>query len=238
VTKTLEAASAMDFRERIHIDTLLLKIQFKYAAGMLYKKDEKNNRETAMPTDNRLFGEGVLTYPIGWKLDPFFSASFNTQITESFRMVGDNREATASLWDPVTSIQSWGFEYSRRKAKDNISSRIGFSLKQNRAFHYTKLTDDRETPDIKERWKTESGIQWKTDIVWQIDSSTNYRGMLDLYGTFDDMTKWTVKWTNEFKIKVYAHIGILAKLDLFYDEKQAVYTQYKQALRFGVIADF
>jgi hypothetical protein len=27
---------------------------------------------------------------------------------------------------------------------------------------------------------------------------------------------------------VYAHIGILVNLDIFYDDKQALYTQYEQ----------
>ncbi|MDA3844834.1 MAG: hypothetical protein PF588_10770 [Candidatus Kapabacteria bacterium] len=52
------------------------------------------------------------------------------------------------------------------------------------------------------------------------------------------MQKWTIKWTNEVKIKIFVHIGILIKIDLFYDEKQAVYTQYKQTIRFGVIAGY
>lgn len=236
-TQSLEFVSAMDLRERIKLDTFLLKIQCKYAAGMLYKKDERQNYEEIMPTENTIFGEGVLSYPIGWKLDPYFSASFCTQITTAFIMKKNIKESTAALWDPVTSIQSWGFEYNYRQSKDNLSSRLGISLKQIRSKKFTKVTDDRTTSEIKERWKAESGIQWKTDVILQLDSSTNYRGMIDLFGTFDDMTKWTVKWTNEFKIQVFGYIGILLLADIIYDEKQYFGTQYNQALRFGIVAD-
>ena len=177
-----------------------------------------------------------MKYPLGWKLDPFFSASFTTQLTESFMMVKDEKTASAKFWDPVTSQQDWGFAYSYRQGRDNLESRIGFSLKQVRAHKYTRLTDDRKTKDIKERWKPESGISWKTNCTWQLDSLVTYRGTLDLFGTFEDMNKWTVAFRNEFQLKIWSIVAVTLKADIIYDEKACLRPQYTQALRIGAAA--
>jgi hypothetical protein len=227
----------MEFIDNINIDTFRLRINLKYAAGLIYKKDNKNGYESLLPTDNSVGGEGVLTYPLGWKIDPYFSSSFITQITESFVLTKYEKRATANFWDPVTSQQAWGFEYSYNDSGNIVLSRLGFSLKQVRAYHYTKLTDDRSTKEINERYKPESGIQWKTETKLKLTEALDYRGIFDAFSTFDDMTKWTLLFQNEFKINVWKIIGILLKIDLIYNEQQALRVQYKQSLRFGIVMD-
>ena len=236
--QSLTTNSALDYKQVILIDTLKLKFQFKSSIGVKYTNTEKKETETFLPTDNKLFSEGVLTYPVGWKVDPFISASFSTQLTESFRMLKDDKVRTAMLWDPVTSQQSFGFEKSYKGKKNSIGSNLGISLKPIRSHYYTKTTDDRKTKDIVERWKTQTGVQWKTSGKWQISKSTNYRGMIDMFATYDELDKWTVKNTNEFKITIYKYLAVLIKINLIYDDKQALYWQYNENMSLSIVADF
>ncbi|MFH1050394.1 MAG: hypothetical protein V1779_05610 [bacterium] len=240
-----EGSSAWDFRKNVSFDfsdnmsndSLVFRFRFNFAAGMLYKSDKKNKYDYFLPTDNIFGSEGVLVYPLGWKLDPFFSASFFSQIVPSFVVFKGEEQMTAKCWDPVTSQQTWGFEYLLSDTLKVITSRIGFSLKQIRAYDHTQMTDDRKTLDIKERYKPESGIQWKSEAKIKLSQTCDYRGILDAFTTFDDMAKWTVVFQNEFKISLWSYLAILIKFDLAYDEKQSYQTQYNQSLRFGIVVD-
>ena len=118
-TNSLTANSSFDIKQEILIDTINLKIQFEADFGVKYLKDE--NQATLLPTENRLLGEVLLTYPAGWQVDPFVSASFSTQLTESFRMLNGKKVRTAHFGDPVTSQQSLGFAKSFKREKTNIS---------------------------------------------------------------------------------------------------------------------
>ena len=93
--KTIEFSSSWDLKDNFIVDlteqatndTLIFRFNFRFAAGMMYKDDKKNDYFLLLPTDNVFGSEGVLVYPMGWKLDPFFSASFFSQITESFIVI-------------------------------------------------------------------------------------------------------------------------------------------------------
>ncbi len=236
--RTIEMSNSFDTRQQFRIDTLRVSLSLKYAIGMIYEKNNSNSTTLIMPTDNILSGEAVLKYPVGWKLDPFFSASFNTQLTESFRKIKDKKQATAKLWDPVISMQSWGFAYLiKENGKDKLESRLGFSLKQIRTTQYPALADNRKTRNIVERYRAESGIKWKTESYVQLDSTTNYRSSLDLYSSFDDLAIWAITWDNEIQISIWEIFAIVLKVDVLYDETISFETQYKQSFRFGVVAN-
>ena len=231
----IEFSSSLDLKSNFRIDTMKLRLNFKYAAGMQYLKDDKNIYEVFIPTDNMMSGESVLVYPLGWKLDPFISASFNTQITESFIIVKGEKVRTASLWDPVTSQETCGFEYSFIDTTLNFLSRIGLSYKQIRAELYTKLTDDYKTRDIVERYKVQTGIQWKTESNFKINESIIYKATLDSFSSFEDMQKWSFLFSNQFQFKVFKSVAIVMNLNFAYDEVQMTELQYRQNLRFGIV---
>ncbi|ROL56676.1 hypothetical protein D9V86_12720 [Bacteroidetes/Chlorobi group bacterium ChocPot_Mid] len=230
-------SASFDFSENMKNDSLLLRFRFYFASGVLYKNDKKNKYDYFLPTDNIFGSEAVLVEPLGWKLDPFFSASFFTQIVPSFIVANKELQMTAKFWDPVTAQQTWGFEYSLTDTEKVITSRLGISLKQIRAHDFTQMTDDRKTPEIKERWKPDSGIQWKSEARVKLIPTCDYKGILDLFTTFDDMTKCVVTMQNEFKFSIWGYLAILFKIDLSYDEKIASKTQYVQSARFGIVVD-
>jgi hypothetical protein len=233
-----EVGAAYDLRETGRIDTLILDLRIKIASGFRLEQNLDLGKEFIIPTDNELFGEAVLKYPLGWALDPFISASFDTQPTVSFRLAQDKLLMTGKFMDPITGTQAVGFAFKYSENKDFITSRIGFALKQFRADKFTKLTDDRKTTDIIETYKEETGLQWTTDSFFEIDSNFNYKATVDLFTTYESPEIWTVKWQNEFKSKVWRFLTVSLKLDLFYDEKQMKKLQFGQSLRLGVSSEF
>lgn len=119
-----------------------------------------------------------------------------------------------------------------------LTTRLGISLKQIRAYFNTQMTDDYKTIDIKEKYKAESGFEIKTDLSVNIDSSSVYRGCLEFFGTYDNLEAWTVRFQNDFQLKIWEFIALLLKFEVFYDEKQSVQIQYRQSMRLGLVAGF
>jgi len=147
--QTFEINNSLDSKIKLSIDTLDCQLNIKYDIGLLLDKSEKNEKDFVLPTNNNLFGEIMLKYPMKWELDPYISASFRTQLTESFRISKNILVRTANFWDPVTSQQAIGFSYKHKLNRDFVNFRLGISTKQLGALNHTQMTDDRTTKDIK-----------------------------------------------------------------------------------------
>jgi hypothetical protein len=231
---SVEISSNGDFRFKCKIDTLDASLNIRYAVGAAYDKPSDSANAYSRPTDNDLFTELVVKYPLGWKMDPYISFSGQTQIMEAFKYSRGNVIKTANFRDPVTTIESLGFAFGHSKGKEFVSSRIGLSLKQTRADKYTQMSDDPTTPLIKEKFKSETGIQWRTETLLLLDSAASYMGIFDFFASFGMIEKYTVKFQNEFQFFIWRFFGILIKFDFVYDEKQKKGLQLKQSIRFGV----
>ncbi len=232
--QAVEILQKFDTENKLSLVPFLFRYELDYAVGFIYKK-EGEEIGYALPTENNFFIECMISYPIKWKLDPFFSSSAKTQLIQSFRKYKDEKKPTAKFWDPITTQQSLGFAYDKKFDKSKILSRLGISLKQIRAEKHTKMTDDRTTKDITEAYKAETGIHYKTDFYCKLDSNLHYKTTLDMFGTFKDLEKWTVGWENELQIQVWKFFGVLLEIDIRYDENQFLRTQYKQSFRFGIV---
>ncbi len=236
--QNLEINASLNFARLETIGPLQLGITSKFNIGVQQQTTEDS--EFIIPTDNEVFAEGVLQVPVKWKVDPYFSASVRTQITESFRisgspLFGQTLLRTAKLWDPVTSQQGIGFTYYDRGSTGYFSTRIGVSLRQIRADVYTRLTDDFKTRDVVENYRADSGIEFVNDADIRIDSAITYKARLSLFGTFDDLEKWTVRWENEFRARVWRFIGVTLRINVYFDEQQSIDTQYRQSLTLGLL---
>ncbi|MCC7437857.1 MAG: hypothetical protein IT211_05115, partial [Armatimonadetes bacterium] len=188
-------------------------------------------------SENEAFAEGTLTFPIGWRVDPYFSANFRTPLTESFAIAGHQRTRTANMWDPVTSQQALGFTYFLGDQAGGWSTRLGFMLQQIRAGHHTQQTNDARTPEM-ERYKAQSGVEWVNEMNAQLDSSISYTGRLGMFGSFEELGVWAVRSENEFRVKVWKLLGVTWSFNVVHDVKQSLRTQIRQSLTLGVVQDF
>ncbi len=232
-TFAIEFAHSLDSRYSLRIDTFVLSLNLRYAIGCRYYKDDKTATPFVLPTDNELFGEALLKYPIGWQIDPYISANFRTQITESFLVVNNQRKPSAKLWDPVVSQQTGGFTFSSSKPNFTFSTRLGFSLKQTRAYFYTQMSDNPRTPTIKERYKSETGIESKTDFSLSFGVNSRLASALEIFGTFEGIRRWTMRFRNDLQFTLWKSLSLFVQTELAYDERQKFGLQYRQSLRLG-----
>nr|HPO63182.1 hypothetical protein [Candidatus Kapabacteria bacterium] len=233
----LESSFLFETKQKLDIFSFQNQITLKTALGVQLLKD-KNYKgiDTWIPTDNELYFDYMLKYPCGWLVDPFYSTTATTQLVESFTLSESNKSVNSAFWDPITTLESFGFAYSVSDSLLNLTSRIGISLKQVRAYLNTGTTDDYKTSDIKERYKYERGISFKNDITLNYASNLSHRCTFELFSSFERFENWTVKFQNEFQVKIWEWLGIIIKADVYYDEIQSPSIQYKQSTRIGVNA--
>ncbi len=233
----LESSFLFETKQKLDIFSFQNQITLKTALGVQLLKDKNyKGADTWIPTDNELYFDYMLKYPCGWLVDPFYSTTATTQLVESFTLSESNKSVNSAFWDPITTIESFGFAYSVSDSLLNLTSRIGISLKQVRAYLNTRTTDDYKTSDLKERYKYERGISFKNDITLSYASNLSHRCTFELFSSFERFENWTVKFQNEFQVKIWEWLGIIIKADVYYDEIQSPSIQYKQSTRIGVNA--
>jgi hypothetical protein len=234
----LESSLFFENKTNFNIDKFNNASTIKIALGcQLVRDKDYSGVDYFTPTDNELYFDYQLKYMLGWLLDPFVSFTVSTPVVESFILSQSKRSVTSAFRDPITTMQGMGFAFSLNDSIKTITSRIGVSLKQVRAHLNTRLTDDYSTSGVIERYKPESGINFKTELTYYISKDLIYRSNAEFFGTFKILELWTVKWQNEIQVNIWKFLCILIKADVYYDEKQKAELQFKQSTRFAVAAN-
>ena len=237
--KSFEFSNSTDIYSKFIVQDLSVNYRLKYAIGLKYEHNNKTKFNDYLPTDNYINGEVIAKYNIGWKIDPYFSLTTNTQLTESFLVNNGNKIASSNFRDPITVQEGLGFAYVILSSySKKLEINFGINYKQIRAEKFTLLTDDRMTKDIVERYKTESGVQLKCDYFTIIDSTVQFKSKLDLFSNFEELTSWQINNENELQFKIWNLLGIVLKIDFFYNEKIKPKLFFKQSVRFGIITNF
>lgn len=188
--------------------------------------------------DNEVFDEVSILLPLTWRVDPYISANIRTAVTETFRYSGVNRTRVASLWDPVISQQSAGFTFAMTGESGYLNSRLGVALQQVRARHNTLQTDDWRTKGIVETYRAQAGIEFVNDMMYRFDSTARYVGRFGMLGDFNTPTRWTVRFENQLRFRLWRFIGVELLCNIFCDPRVSPRTQIRQSLTLGVIYDF
>jgi hypothetical protein len=228
---------ALRSRKEKAIGPLLLRTNVTTAIGANYKDDSIPGNAVRV-SDNELFSELMVVYPARWSMDPYISGSFRTAITESFQYYGPTRMRTASIWDPVTSMQGAGFTYTAVGSAGMFNTRLGISLQQIRAHSQTLMTDDYTTFGVVERYKPQSGIEIVNEAMLRQDSTLTYTGRLSFFGSFKKLDVWTVRWENETRFRLWKFLGLTWTFNVLHDITQTRRTQFKQSITLGMFEDF
>jgi hypothetical protein len=207
----------------------------KFAVGVRCEKSSKLESDNIIPTDNELFGESVIKYPIGWMLDPFFSTNMRTQLTEAMMIMANKKIVTGKFWDPVNSQQTLGLAFSIKDSAYKNDIRIGISLLQVRSELYNATADDPKTFKIRERYKSKAGIDLTNNLFYQIDKSTSLNSKISLFGDIDNLNVWIFRFENDINIMIWKIVGLICKLNFLYDQNQMTKLQVQQSLRIGLI---
>jgi hypothetical protein len=203
------------------------KNSLKFAFGRTKFGDEEYRTN-----DNELFFESTLIYHIGWAVSPYAGATARTALTKGYNYELDPKVQIVDFADPLYLTEAVGFIYDRIP---NFSTRLGIGLKQTIADQFDSLyTDDPETLNEVEKFKNESGIESVTEYKWEFLDNMSYYSYLRLFGTFDDLSVWDVRWDNIIAAKVNEYVSVTFNVLLIYDEDESIQRQLKEALQLGI----
>jgi hypothetical protein len=224
-----------DIDEEFFIDsTFVFKLTNDSEYSLYY--DRSDDLEIYFPTKNNIYLEGKLIYPFGWILDPYVSASGQTQITDMYKYQGERRIQTAKLWDPVISIQSSGFTF--KVPLDSINSTIfnlATTLRQVRSNEYSLLADDKKTKDFIENYRAEIGLTVSNELNIKLDKeNATLKSKVVVFSKYEDLEKWAYQQQIELQTKFLGICVFSFKLDLNYDEDVSKQLNYNQSMQLGV----
>lgn len=181
--------------------------------------------------ENEIFFESTLIYHINWAVSPYAGVTAQTAVSNGYNYDSIPAYQLVAFGDPFYLTEAVGFIYDRIP---NFSTRLGVGLKQTWANKFYNIyTDDAGTTEI-EKFKNESGIESVTEYRWEFLENMSYYSYLRLFGTFDDMSVWDVRWDNVLAAKVNDYINVTFNFLLIYDEEQSIKRQIKEALQLGI----
>ena len=202
------------------------KNSLKFAYGRTKVGDEEYRTN-----DNEIFFESTLIYHIGWAVSPYAGATARTAVTKGFDYNVQPSRQIVDFMDPFYLTEAIGLVYDQIP---NFSTRIGIGMKQTFTKEFTKYSDDIETLSEIETFKNETGIESVTEYKLEFLENMAYLTSLRLFGTFDDLSVWDVRWDNIIAAKVNYYISVTFNVLLIYDEDESIRRQLKEALQLGI----
>ncbi|MBE0570199.1 MAG: DUF3078 domain-containing protein [Ignavibacteriaceae bacterium] len=198
----------------------------KFAYGRTKVGDEEYRTN-----DNEIFFESTLIYHTGWAASPYAGVTARTAVTKGFDYSVVPSEQIVDFMDPFYLTEALGFIYDRIP---NFSTRLGIGMKQTFTDKFNQYSDDPETLNELEKFKNETGIESVTEYKWEFLENMAYLTSLRLFGTFDDLSVWDVRWDNLIVAKVNDYISVSFNVLLIYDEDESIQRQLKEALQLGI----
>lgn len=182
-------------------------------------------------TDNEFFLENLLVNNVGWFANPYFSNTIRTVLAKGYKYSDEGDQLIAKFFDPGYINQSIGLAY---KVSESFSIRLGVGFQETFTKEFTNYSDDPETLDKQEKFKFDTGIESVSNLNLKLDDDLLYTSELRLFGTFNELDVWDIRWDNIFTAQVTKLINVNLNLLLIYDLDQIARTQVKEALQIGI----
>ncbi len=180
--------------------------------------------------DNEIFLEDILSYSVGWVVDPYVSNIFRTVLANGFNYDEQPFVQTAAFMDPGYLQQGFGFIY---QTIPNWHFKLGLATKETITSQFTSYSDDPETQDI-EKFKFETGIETGIKGEATIQENILFTTDLGMFSAFENLAVWDVRWDNTLTAKISEIFNMNLNFQLLYDTDQTLKTQIKEALQIGV----
>lgn len=192
----------------------------------------KLGNEGYRTNDNEIFFESTLIYNVGWKVSPYAGVTARTSVTKGYNYDENPAIQIVDFFDPLYLTEGIGFIYDQIP---NFSTRLGLGFKQTFADKFAVLySDDPETLNEIEKFKNETGIESVTEYKILFMENMTYSTYLRLFGTFDDLSIWDVRWDNVIAARVNEYVSVNFNVLVIYDVDETAKTQVKEALQLGL----
>jgi len=200
-------------------------LKFTYGRSKIGNEGYKTN-------DNEIFFESTLNRNVGWLFNPYFGITARTAVAAGFNYDVTPAEQIVGFLDPFYLTEGIGLIYDQIP---NFRTRLGLGFKQTFADEFKdKYTDDPETAGDIESFKNETGIESVTEFEWVFLENMAYKGYLRLFGRFENISVWDVRWDNTITAKVNDYFNVNINVLLIYDVDETLRTQLKEAYQLGI----
>ena len=206
-------------------DKWMLKNNFKLAFGMSKtgESDFRNN-------ENELFLESVLAYKLSWAIDPYFSNTIRTVITDGYNYKTTPETQISTFFDPGYITQAIGFAFDKVKG---LNSRLGLAFQETFTNEFNQYTA--VASDSTKNFKFETGIESVTSYECNLADNMKYAGRFRLFGRFDKLDVWDVRFDNTITAKISKYFNVNFTALIVHEISQTRKTQIKQGLQLGVV---
>jgi len=192
----------------------------------------KTGDEGYKTNDNEIFYESTLNRKVGWIIQPYFGVTARTAVAAGFSYDVSPAAQIVGFLDPFYLTEGIGFVYEQIP---NFRTRLGLGFKQTFADEFrTRYTDDTDTPDKLESFNGNTGIESVTEYEWLFLENMVYKGYLRLFGRFEDLSIWDVRFDNTITAKINDYFNVNINVLLIYDVDETLRTQLKEALQLGI----
>lgn len=182
--------------------------------------------------DNEIFFESTLIHHIGWAASPYVGITARTPVSKGYNYEEEPGVQIVDFLDPFNLSEALGFIYDQIP---NFSTRLGIGMKQTWADKFAETySDDPETPNEIETFKNETGIESVTEYTIDFLENMNFYTYLRLFGRFEDLNIWDVRWDNILTAKVNDYVSVNLNVLVIYDVNETLKTQVKEALQLGI----
>ncbi|GJQ62033.1 MAG: hypothetical protein SCALA702_10860 [Melioribacteraceae bacterium] len=202
---------------------------FSNELKVAYGRTKLGDQEVRI-NDNEFYNESVLTYELGWAVSPFVSNTIVTVIDKGYDYEQTPKVEIARFFDPGYITQSFGFTYHK---KEIFKTRLGIAFQETFTSQNTKYTDDPETVEIED-FKFETGIESVSETKLNIDSNVLLKSKLRLFGRFEEIDVWDVRWDNSLVASINDYMNVNLGVLVIYEKAQSIKTQVKQTLQLGI----
>ncbi len=180
--------------------------------------------------------ESVFTYKMGVYVNPYVSATGQTQFTAGFNHSTDPKTEISNIFDPAYFTESVGLGYEPFK---NFKTRLGAALKQTIADKFAAAySDDVETLDEVETLRSEVGMESVTDFSDKISKNIVYTTKLSMFSNVKGVDEIDVRWDNLVSAQVSKYLAVSFTMKLFYDRDISLKREIQQVLAAGLTYSF
>jgi hypothetical protein len=179
--------------------------------------------------------ESVFTLKRGKYLNPFISASAQTQFASGYDYSGTTKTRISKLLDPGYFTQSAGVGYTPNKT---FKTRLGATAKETVTSDFpSPYADDPDTPGI-EKTRIEGGVTSTSELEHAIDEDAVFTSRLELFSNLKGFNQIDMKWENLLPLNVTKLISVNLTVDLLYDKDTTDDLQIKEILGVGLSYSF
>ncbi len=196
--------------------------EYKFGYGQA-----KLGSQSIRKTDDKIDLGSVLTYKIGTYINPFASASLNTQFAEGVLYDATGHAIQVSnFFDPAYIMQTVGVGYQPGPI---VKTRLGAALRETIAKNYAKAYIGDSTKTVK----VESGVESVTEVGWTVMENVVLNAKLEIFAPVKHFNLTTIRSDNTLSAKVNKFLSMNLNVYLLNDPQVQARTQIKQTLALG-----